>query len=60
MSVEFILLVTIAPYGNDNSLKGVRNTVFSSHEYHYLKELFGRILQVQNAQIIFRKMTGKH
>lgn len=38
----------------------VRKTVFSSAEYHYLKELFSRILQVQNAEIIFRKKTDKH
>lgn len=29
--------------------------VFSSEEYHYLKELFSRIVQIQNTDLIFRK-----
>lgn len=30
-------------------------SVFSSEEYHYLKELFSRIVQIQNTDLIFRK-----
>lgn len=40
----------------NNSL-AIRKTVFSSTEYHYLKELFDRILQVQNGELLFRKKT---
>ena len=42
---------------NFSSSLVVRKTVFSSTEYHYLKELFSRILQVQNADIILKKKT---
>ncbi|HEU5147722.1 MAG TPA: hypothetical protein VFT90_13440, partial [Chryseosolibacter sp.] len=35
----------------------IRKTVFSSTEYHYLKELFNRILQVQNSELIFKRKT---
>lgn len=35
----------------------IRKTVFTSTEYHYLKELFSRIIQVQNGELIFRKKT---
>lgn len=37
-----------------NSLS-IRKTVFTSTEYHYLKELFNRIIQVQNGELIFKK-----
>lgn len=40
----------------NNSLS-IRKTVYSSAEYHYLKELFARILQIQNGELIFRKKT---
>lgn len=40
----------------NNSLS-IRRTLYSSSEYHYLRELFNRILQVQNAELIFRKKT---
>ena len=40
-----------------NSSLSIRKTIFSSTEYHYLKELFSRILQVQNGDIIFKKKT---
>ncbi|HEX5170133.1 MAG TPA: DUF3857 domain-containing protein [Cyclobacteriaceae bacterium] len=33
----------------------ISKPVFSSEEYHYLKELFSRIVQLQNTDIIFRK-----
>ena len=39
-----------------NSLS-IQKSVYSSTEYHYLKELFDRILQVQNVQLIFKKKT---
>ena len=39
-----------------NSLS-IKKTVYSSSEYHYLKELFNRILQIQNAELIFKKKT---
>ena len=39
-----------------NSLS-ILKTVFSSTEYHYLKELFNRILQVQNSELIFKRKT---
>lgn len=38
----------------NNSLS-IRKTVFSSAEYHYLKELFNRILQIQNGELVFKK-----
>jgi len=40
----------------NNSLS-IRKTVYSSAEYHYLKELFNRIIQVQNGELIFKKKT---
>jgi hypothetical protein len=40
----------------NNSLS-IRKTIYSSAEYHYLKELFNRILQVQNGELIFKKKT---
>ena len=40
----------------NNSL-AIRKTVFSSSEYHYLKELFDRILQIQNGELLFRKKS---
>lgn len=46
--------------GNKFSLNhtlSIRKTVFSSTEYHYLKELFSRILQVQNSELIFKRKT---
>lgn len=38
-------------------LLSIRKTVYSSTEYHYLKELFNRILQVQNGELVFKKKT---
>lgn len=46
--------------GNRISLSNflsIRKTVFSSTEYHYLKELFDRIIQVQNSELIFKRKT---
>jgi hypothetical protein len=40
----------------NNSLT-IRKSVYSSAEYHYLKELFNRIIQVQNGELIFRSKT---
>jgi hypothetical protein len=33
----------------------ISRTIFSSDEYLYLKELFNRIIQIQNGDLIFRK-----
>ncbi len=44
--------------GNRLSLSSslsISKTLYSSAEYHYLKELFNRIIQVQNAELIFKK-----
>jgi hypothetical protein len=40
----------------NNSLT-ISRTIFSSDEYAYLKELFNRIIQIQNGDLIFRKKT---
>lgn len=40
----------------NNSLS-LNKAVFSSDEYHYLKELFNRIIQIQNADLLFRKKS---
>ena len=40
----------------NNSLS-IRKTVYTSGEYHYLKELFARILQLQQSDLIFKKKT---
>ena len=33
----------------------ISKTVFTAEEYHYLKELFNRIIQAENADLIFKK-----
>ncbi len=33
----------------------IGKTVFTSEEYHYLKELFNRVIQVQNTDLIFKR-----
>jgi transglutaminase-like putative cysteine protease len=38
-----------------NSSLLIARTVFTSVEYHFLKELFNRVVQVQNTDLIFRK-----
>lgn len=38
-----------------SSWLSLNKPIFSSGEYHYLKELFSRIVQVQNTDIIFKK-----
>jgi hypothetical protein len=52
------LFEAVAKDGNklsiNNSLS-IRKTVFSSSEYHYLKELFNRIIQVQGGELVFKK-----
>lgn len=40
-----------------NHSLSIRKTIFSSLEYHYLKELFNRIIQVQNGELVFKKKT---
>jgi hypothetical protein len=39
-----------------NSLQ-INKTVFSSQEYHYLRELFQKVIEVQNTDLLFRKKT---
>lgn len=39
-----------------NSLQ-INKPVFSSEEYHYLRRLFEQIVEVQNADLMFRKKT---
>lgn len=42
-----------------NSILSIRKAVFPSEEYQFLKELFSRIIQVQSADLIFkRKQTN--
>jgi hypothetical protein len=38
-----------------NSSLLVAKTVFSSEEYHFLKELFNRVIAMQNMDLVFRK-----
>jgi hypothetical protein len=38
-----------------SSWLNIARPIFSSDEYHFLKELFSRIVQVQNTDIIFKK-----
>ena len=38
----------------NNSLS-IKKALFTSTEYHYLKELFNRILQVQSGELVFKK-----
>jgi hypothetical protein len=35
----------------------ISKTLYSSAEYHYLKELYSRIIQAQNADLVFKKKT---
>jgi hypothetical protein len=37
-----------------NSQLIISRTIFSSQEYHFLKELFNRIIQVQNTDLLFK------
>ncbi len=37
-----------------NSALLVRKTVFTSNEYHFLRELFGRVVSVQQTDILFK------
>jgi transglutaminase-like putative cysteine protease len=39
-----------------NSLQ-INKTVFSSQEYHYLRELFQKIIEVQNTDLMFKKRS---
>jgi hypothetical protein len=51
-------LFEVQDVGNKLTLNhslSIRKTVFTSTEYHYLKELFSRILQVQHGELVFRK-----
>jgi hypothetical protein len=38
-----------------NNALSINRTVFSSEEYRYLKELYSRIIQIQNEDLIFKK-----
>jgi hypothetical protein len=38
-----------------SSWLNIAKPLFSSEEYHYLKELFSRIVQVQNTDLVFKK-----
>jgi hypothetical protein len=38
-----------------NSSLLVAKTVFSSEEYHFLKELFNRVIATQSTDIVFKK-----
>jgi hypothetical protein len=38
-----------------SSWLNIARPIFSSEEYHFLKELFSRIVQIQNTDIIFKK-----
>lgn len=41
-----------------NNALTVTRILYSSEEYHYLKELYSRILQVQNTSLVFKKNKG--
>ena len=38
-----------------NNALTISKTIFTSTEYHYLKELFTRIIQIENGDLIFKK-----
>jgi hypothetical protein len=38
-----------------NNLLTIARTVYTSQEYHYLKELYSRLIQVQSIDLVFRK-----
>ncbi len=38
-----------------NSLLALNKTVFTSVEYHYLRELFHQMIQIQNSDLLFKK-----
>jgi hypothetical protein len=40
-----------------NSSLTIAKPLFSAEEYHYLKELYDRILQVQNADLVFKPVA---
>jgi hypothetical protein len=40
-----------------NSTFSINKTVFTSLEYHYLRELYDRVLAVQKADLVFKKKT---
>ncbi len=51
-------LFSIQNLGNKMTLSNslsITRIVYSQQEYHYLKELYSRILQVQNTSIVFKK-----
>ena len=44
--------------GNKLSLThslAITRAIYSSEEYHFLKELFNRILQIQNGDLVFTR-----
>jgi hypothetical protein len=53
-------LFTIQQQGNTlamNSSLLIAKTVFTAEEYHYLKELFARIVSIQQTDLVLRKKT---
>ncbi len=38
-----------------NSLLNISKPLYSSDEYHYLKELYSRMIQVQNSDLVFKR-----
>ena len=38
-----------------NSSLQINKTVFSSNEYHFLKELFGRVVATQQTDLLFKR-----
>lgn len=38
-----------------NSLLNISKPLYSSEEYHYLKELYSRMIQVQNSDLVFKR-----
>jgi hypothetical protein len=53
-------LFTIQKQGNSlamNSSLLIAKTVFTATEYHYLKELFARVVSIQQTDLVLRKKT---
>jgi hypothetical protein len=38
-----------------SSLLNISKPLYSSDEYHYLKELYNRMIQVQNLDLVFKR-----
>jgi hypothetical protein len=53
-------LFNVANVGNVVSITSsltLNKSVYNSTEYHYLKELFARVVQIQQSQIVFKKKS---